>query len=305
MKVPHLGLFASGGVSLLLVGSFFVLPFLGLLVAPLGLLPILHHLAWARRGWRAWAWVVVALAGLSVAVGGGFPLQLLVLYLLVVVVPAVGVQLFDAADWEEGRWIAVTSLAGVVLCLGMIAAAAAPEPPVSAVGGWIRDAAAAVEAQYREMGVSQGEIELALDRLEAYGVWVAPSTLSAYLVTVLFWIRPRLRLLGFDVPAGSFEEYRSEPWLPAVFAFAGIGTLVLGGTPRWFALNLLLAVLMLYFAHGLAIIRAHAARWLGRHWAVRWLMALLCLIIPLPVAILGVADSFYELRPGAADGGER
>jgi hypothetical protein len=62
---------------------------------------------------------------------------------------------------------------------------------------------------------------------------------------------------------------------------------------------------MLYFVHGLAIIRAHLARWIGRGWFVRWGVALLCLPMPLPVLVstLGIADSFYQLRPQTSETG--
>ena len=108
-----------------------------------------------------------------------------------------------------------------------------------------------------------------------------------------------LQLLGLPMSTKSFEEYRSEEWLPAAFAVTGISTLLLSGTARWVAVNLLGAVLALYFIHGLAIIRAHLARWIGRGWFVRWGLVFLCLPLPIPVLVstLGLADSFFELRP--------
>ena len=68
---------------------------------------------------------------------------------------------------------------------------------------------------------------------------------------------------------------------------------------------LLVTVLILYFVQGLAMIRAHLARWFGRGWLVRWGVVLLCLQIPIPllVAALGVADSFHPLRPQVDDDG--
>ena len=77
------------------------------------------------------------------------------------------------------------------------------------------------------------------------------------------------------------------------------------GRPRWVALNLLIAVLLLYFVQGLAMIRAHLARWVGRGWFVRWGVAFMCIYPPMPmlVATLGVADSFFSLRPTASDDG--
>ena len=93
--------------------------------------------------------------------------------------------------------------------------------------------------------------------------------------------------------------------MAAIFALSGLGALFLSGSLRWVALNLLIAVLLLYFVQGLAMIRAHLARWLGRGWFVRWGVALMCIYPPMPilVAALGVADSFFPLRPTASDDG--
>ena len=107
------------------------------------------------------------------------------------------------------------------------------------------------------------------------------------------------------MPVEPFELYRGDEWLAAGFAVGGLGTVFLEGTPRWLAVNLLIAVLMLYFVQGLAMIRAHLARWVGRGWLVRWGVALLCLQGPLPlvVAALGIADGFFPLRPRIGDDG--
>ena len=154
-------------------------------------------------------------------------------------------------------------------------------------------------------GLAEGEVELALDAAERMVAWILPAIPIAYLVAVLFWARPRLALLGYPMASGPFEDYRNDEWLAAVFAISGIGTLVLQGTPRWVALNILVAVLILYFVQGLAIIRAHLARWIGRGWLVRWGVVLLSLQVPMPlfVAALGVADSFHSLRPRVDDDG--
>jgi len=128
---------------------------------------------------------------------------------------------------------------------------------------------------------------------------VLPSVPVAYLVAVLFWVRPRLPVLGLPVEVGDFEAYRNDDWLAAAFVIGGVGTLLLSGIARWAAINLLVVVLILYFVQGLAMIRAHLARWIGRGWLVRWGVVLLCVQGPMPllVAALGVADSFHPLRP--------
>jgi hypothetical protein len=196
-------------------------------------------------------------------------------------------------------------LAGTAGTLTVIAAAAWPRPPLEALAAWFYETTAFIEESYRSVGVSTGELELAFDAVEILVPWITPSVPVAYLVLVVFWIRPRLPILGFPAPVAAFEEYRNDDWLAAGFALAGLGTLFLAGTPRWIAVNVLIAVLILYFVQGLAMIRAHLARWLGKGWLVRWGVALLCLQGPLPlvVAALGIADGFFELRPRTGDDG--
>jgi hypothetical protein len=161
---------------------------------------------------------------------------------------------------------------------------------------------------YASAGMQESEIERMLITIEPAGPLIAlllPTAPVAYFVVVLFWVRPRLPLLGLPVSVGEFEQYRNDEWLAALFACSGIGTLLLSGTFRWVALNLLALTLILYFVQGLAMIRAHLARWFGRGWLVRWGVALLCLQGPMPllVATLGIADSFHSLRPRTDDDG--
>ena len=155
------------------------------------------------------------------------------------------------------------------------------------------------------MGFAEGEIELAFDASERVIPWVLPSVVITYLIVVIFWIRPRIPLLGYRVEVRPFEMYRGDEWLAAGFAIAGLGALFAEGMPKWVSLNLLIAVLLLYFVQGLAMIRAHLARWVGRGWFVRWGVALMCIYPPMPilVATLGVADSFFPLRPATSDDG--
>jgi hypothetical protein len=304
-RIPRLGATASGLVALILVGALFAIPLLGLLIAPLALLPVAHFQAGGARGVRAWGPVVGLLAVASAAGFAGIALPLLAAYLLIVVLPAVSIEAWVRWQWSEGRWAGVAALSAAVLVLGVIAGIAAPLTPMAAVAGWLREAAAGAAEMYAAWGLAEGEVELALDAAERMASWILPSIPVAYLVTVLFWVRPRLALLGYPLASGAFEDYRNDEWLAVVFAIAGIGTLALQGTARWVALNLLVVVLILYFAQGLAIIRAHLARWIGRGWLVRWGVVLLSLQVPMPlfVAALGVADSFHPLRPRVDDDG--
>ena len=303
--IPRLGAAASGLVALLLVGGLFVIPFLGLLVAPLGSLPVLHFQSSGTPGYRAWGPVAALLAVGAVAGFASFALPLLGAYSLLVVLPSVTVDLWARWRWSEGQWVAAATLIGLLACLAVVAGLAAPQTPMDAISLWMRAASEDAAELYASWGLTQGSVELALDAAERAASWVLPSLPVAYLVIVLFWMRPRLPLLGLPVQVTPFESYRNDEWLAALFALAGGATLLLDGTVKWAAVNLLVTVLILYFVQGLAMIRAHLARWFGRGWLVRWGVALLCLQGPMPllVAALGVADSFHPLRPRPDDDG--
>ena len=304
-RVPRLGAAASGLVALLLAGAILAIPLLGLLIAPMALLPVAHFQAGGTNGVRAWGPVVGLLAVASAAGMADFALPLLAAYLMLVVVPAVSIEAWARWRWSEGRWAAVTVLTATVLTLIAVAAVAAPLSPMEAVAGWLRSEAASATELYEALGMAEGRADLALDAAERMASWVLPSMFVAYFVAILFWARPRLALLGYPMAQGAFEDFHNDEWLAAAFAMTGIATLALSGTARWVALNLLVAVLILYFVQGLAIIRAHLARWIGRGWLVRWGVVLLSLQVPMPlfVAALGVADSFHSLRPRADEDG--
>ena len=304
-RIPRFGAGASGLVALLIVGGLFVIPFFGLLIAPLGVLPVLHFIGGGGSGYRAWGPVAALLVVASAAGFAGFAFPLLVVYAMLVILPSATVEGWVRLRWTEGRWMAVATLVGTAASLAVTAAVAYPLAPMEAVAGWLREASTGAGELYAAWGLAEGEVELALDAAERLASWVLPSVPVAYLVVALFWVRPRLPLLGMGLSVGPFEEYRNDDWLAAVFAGAGIATLLLGGVGRWVAINFLIAALILYFAQGLAIIRAHLARWFGRGWLVRWGVVLLCLQGPFPllVAALGVADNFHPLRPRANDDG--
>ncbi|HHQ47839.1 MAG TPA: DUF2232 domain-containing protein [Acidobacteria bacterium] len=299
IRVPTLGVWASGLASLLLYGSLFVLPVLGFFVAPMAVIPLLQRAGRTGSALQSWLWIVLVLAAASAVNGSRMGLLFVAGYLLMVALPVSSVELWERRGWSEGRWAALAVLAGLVVVLAAIAGAAWPVGPVEATVRWITEASKDAMKLYASAGVSQGQMQLALDASLPTMKWLAPQLPVAYMVAVLFWIRPRAPLFGLAVSPGPFEAYRSEEWLPAAFAMGGLGTLLLHGTARWIAVNVLGAVLILYFVHGLAIIRAHLARWVGRGWFVRWGVALLCLQFPMPVLVagLGLWDSFFDLRP--------
>ena len=304
-QIPRLGATASGLVALLLVGGLFYIPVLGLLIAPLGSLPVLHFQSGGSPGYRAWGPVAALLAVASLGGFAEFTLPLLSGYALLVILPSVTVDGWVRWGLGEGRWVTGTVTLGLLGTLVVVAAIASPQTPMELSAEWMRDSLEQSGELYVSMGVPQGDVELTLDRVEHAASWLMPSVSMAYFVLVLFWMRPRLPLLGLPVLVAPFEEYRNDEWLAALFALAGGGTLLFGGTFRWVAINLLVTVLILYFVQGLAMIRAHLARWFGRGWLVRWGVVLLCLQIPIPllVAALGVADSFHPLRPQVDDDG--
>jgi len=304
-QIPRLGAAASGLVALLLVGGLFVIPFLGLLIAPLASLPILHFQSGGAPGYRAWGPVAALLVVAALGGFASFALPLLAAYAMLVILPSATIEIWLRWRLSEGRWIAASTLVGLVATLAVVFVIASPQTPMEAIAGWMRGAAEDAAELYAAWGLAEGSVELALDAAERAAAWVLPSVPVAYLVVALFWMRPRLPMLGLPVPVGAFEEYRNDEWLAALFVLAGGGTLLLDGSLRWIAVNLLVTVLILYFVQGLAMIRAHLARWFGRGWLVRWGVALLCLQGPMPllVAALGVADSFHPLRPQLDDDG--
>jgi hypothetical protein len=304
-RVPRFGAGASGGASLLLVAGVLLVPVLGMLVAPLGLVPVLHYQSDGSPGIRAWGWVVALLVVASAVGFGSFPLALLAAYVLIVVLPSLSIEYWARTGISEERWIAATVAMVSVLVLIGVVLVTLPEGPVEGVSATMREAADDAKEMYGAMGFAEGEIELAFDASERVVPWVLPSVFVVYLIFILFWIRPRVPLLGYGVRVKPFEEYRGDEWLAAGFAVFGLGALFLGGTARWAALNLLIAVLLLYFVQGLAMIRAHLARWVGRGWFVRWGVAFMSIYPPMPILVvaLGVADSFFPIRPAVSDDG--
>jgi len=294
------GVVTAGLLSLLLYLSLLGLPLLGVFVAPMAAVPVIQVRAGGRPPVLAWGWPALLLATVAVAGGGTTALGVLVGYLFLVALPATTAEWWSDGGWTEGRWVVVTTVLGLVLVLALTVALSGGDP-VGATRAWIHRAGLQAEPMYLDLGFGRGEIALMLDRAERTLGWVLPGMVTGYLVMTVFWLRPRLPFVGLPVETAPFESYRNDEWLPAVFALAGAGTVLLDGVPRWIAVNALVVVLILCFVQGLAIIRAHVARFVGRGLLVRWGLGLICLQVPLVflVAALGMVDSFRSLRPAA------
>jgi hypothetical protein len=307
-RLPSLGASASGLVALLLVSAIRFIPIFGAVIAPLGLLPVIRFQAGGEPGIRAWGPVVGLLVVVWMTGFASFAGSLLMAYVLVIVLPAVSIEAWVRWRWSESRWVLWASMAALGCSLAVVAGVALPDGPIQASERWWSESLAMVSELYQSAGMPESEIERTLMTIEAASS-VIPLLLPAapilYFVAILFWIRPRLELLGMGLQVPAFERYRNDDWLAALFAVSGIGTLLFSGVLRWAAINALALTLILYFIQGLAMIRAHLARWFGRGWLLRWGIALLCLQGPLPlvVATLGIADSFHPLRPRADDNG--
>lgn len=298
-RPPLLGPVASGLLSLFLVSSFIIAGPFAFFIAPLAVIPVLRFEAQRGGSTVVWAPVVVILAAVAAAGGGLIAGAVLAAYVLLVVVPTSSVLAWQRLGWSEERWVAVTVLSAAVVLIVVVFAWTQPDGPVEAVNRWSNEAMLEAGDWYETMGLGKAEVQRAISQGQQVVSWSFPSLIIAYLAAVIFWVRPRLALLGFTVPVGAFEAYRSEEWLPLAFAVTGLGTVLTSGSVRWVSLNLLLPVLTLYFIHGLAIIRAHLARWIGRGWLVRWGVTIVALQMPMPVfvAALGLIDAFRPLRP--------
>lgn len=306
-RIPILGPVVSGLLSLFLVSSIVFFGPFGLFVAPLGIIPVARHEGGGRNSLLVWLPVLILLLVLSVAGTGSFAVPLLISYLFIVVIPVTSVALWKRSRASEGRWAAWTMLGVMVLMLLGIGVYCAPENPQEALLNWAHANSPQMEDFYSSLGLGRAEAQLMLDRAELALSWALPAGIAFYLLAILFWLRPRLPMLGLELAIEDFESYQSEEWLPLVFAGAGLATVFLSASARFYAVNILLMVLGLYFIHGLAIIRAHLSRWFGRGWYLRWGVAIVALQGPLPilVASLGLLDAFYPLRHrGDDDGGQ-
>jgi len=301
----HVGPGVAGVLSLLAFLSLPLLPILGVFVALAAPLPLVHQTAQGRPSIMAWGWVTVALGGLALAVREPWAAVLCAGYLLLAVWPAVAVEWWLRRDWPVGRWLAIAALAALAVGASLLVAFALPGSPAQLLEAVL---APSIDEARRLAGAfgtrsSDGEDVLVTTfRLVAF---LAPALVALYVACVALWLRPRLARFGLPRGGERFDRYASEEWLPLAFALGGLAWVFAPGVGKWLGANLLVTVIGLYFVHGLAIIHFHLGpRLAGNRW-VR--LGLVVLALQLPVAlglsVLGLADSFFPLRRGAAGEG--
>ena len=294
----------AGLLSLLMFASLPLLPIVGVFLARLAPLPLVHVVARGRTAFLAWGWVAIALLGAVFLYPSPVLVAVCVGYLLVAVWPAVAVEAWLRRPWSTGRWTAIVTLVALGICLAVTTAVFWPALPGEALVGLFTRLLAGANEMVKALGESAGSEELiaAATRTVAY---LAPSVAATYVLSGALWLRPRLPLLGLPRGVEPFPLYSSEEWLPVGFAVGGLGWVFAPEPFKWLAANLLVTVLGLYFIHGLAIILFHLGRRFGSNRWVRLGVVVLALQIPVALVFsaLGLTDTFFRLRRETADHG--
>jgi uncharacterized protein YybS (DUF2232 family) len=295
----------AGFLSLAALASMIFVPFLGVFIALVAALPLVQLIAEGRPSILGWGWVAVALAGAALLWQGPLLSAALLAYLLLAVLPAVAVEAWLHRPWSTGRWAAGINAIALVAVSGFLIALFYPAPPADEIARRLQ--AALAETMQAMGGLPNGA---AAGELLAQGVqiaaYLAPALAASYVLSAALWVRPRLPLLGLPRGEEPFAQFTSEEWLPLAFAIGGLGWVFATGLAKWLATNLFVAVLGLYFLHGLAIIHFYLGRRFGTNRWVRLAVALFALQIPVALALsaLGLTDAFVRLRRGGAtDGG--
>src|SRR3989304_6023327 len=95
-----------------------LLPILGVFLALLAPLPLVHVVAGGRTSFLAWGWVAIGLVSAVFLFRAPWLVALCVGYLLVAVWPAVSVETWLRRQWSTGRWAAIVAL----VAMGVVAA---------------------------------------------------------------------------------------------------------------------------------------------------------------------------------------
>ena len=293
-------------LSVAVFASLQLLPPVGVFVALLAPLPLLHFAASGRPSVIAWGWVAIALTGaffvlhwpdLLIGVSG---------FLLLTVWPVVSIEAWVRRTWNTGRWLAIVAGVAWASLVALFVAGAWPLAPADALGVMIARDLAANTSLTEALGLGGAATEAVAQALHLVA-YLAPSLLTMYVVAVALWARPRLPLLGFARGSKPFAEFGSEEWLPVGFLVGGVAWVVAPEPVKWLGGNMLFTVLGLYFVHGLAIIHFYLGRRLaGNRW-VRVGVGVLCVQVPLAgvVSVLGLIDAFFRLRRGSGSDEEK
>ena len=293
----------AGLFSLLVFVSLGVLPIVGVFLALLAPLPLVHVTATGRPSFLAWGWVAVALVGAVLVFHQPWLVAVATGYLLVAVWPAVSVEIWLRRQWSTGRWAALVAMVALAIAAGVLMAVFHPAAPADALADLIARGAG-TDDLVKKLGEAAGSEELVASAIHM-AAYLVPAEAALYVLWAAFWLRPRLALLGLPRGAEPISRYSSEEWLPVGFALGGLGWVFALGAVKWLAANLLVTVLGLYFVHGLAIIFFYLGRRFSGNRLVRLGVLVFALQVPvaLVVSALGLADTFFRLRRGGADDG--
>jgi len=294
----------AGFFSLLAFLSLPLLPLLGIVTAMLAPVPLVHQTAQGRPAIAAWGWIAVVLAGLALVAREPWAAVLCAGYLLVAAWPALALEAWLKRTWTTGRWLALVTLAPLVVSCALLVGYALPDAPDRALETALEPSIAEASRLAATLGSRSAETEAAMATTFRLVAYLAPALVALYVAAVALWLRPRLALFGLPRGGERFAAYASEEWLPVGFVAGGLAWVFLPGTAKWLGTNLFVTVIGLYFVHGLAIIHFHLGPRLAANRWVRLGIMVLALQLPLAagVATLGLADSFFTLRRG--QGGE-
>ena len=308
-SVPALRLFGpgvAGLLSLLVFASLLVFPPVGVFLALLAPLPLVHVLARGRTSFLAWGWVAIGLVSAVFLFRALWLVAVCVGYLLVAVWPAVAVETWLRRSWSTGRWAAIVTLVARGVSLAVTTAVFWPAMPGESLVGLFTRLMAGANEMVKALGEGAGGEEL-VARATRTVAYLTPSLVATYVLSGALWLRPRLPLLGLPRGVEPFPLYSSEEWLPVGFAVGGLGWVFAPEPYKWLAANLLVTVLGLYFVHGLAIILFYLGRRFGSNRWVRLGVFVLALQIPVALvfAALGLTDTFFRLRREKTNDGGR
>jgi len=301
----HPGPALAGFLSFAALASLAFVPLLGALFAMLAAVPLVYLVAEGRPSLLGWGWVAVLLAGAALLWQSVWLAAVLLAYLLLAVLPAVAVEAWLRHPWPTGRWAAGITGVALAAIAAFAVAVYYPAHPAEALTERLQAAIDEAAKTFGALGGGLGAADLLAQgvRLSAY---LAPALGALFVLSAALWLRPRLPLLGLPRGEEPFALFTSEEWLPLAFAAGGLGWVFAPPLAKWLATNLFIAVLGLYFLHGMAIIHFYLGRRLGTNRWVRLAVALIALQIPVALALsaLGLTDAFVRLRRGGAyDGG--